>query len=137
MYIYYKSNLHKQRATLFFQSGQLDSAYHYQEIFHQSSLGKTNLETALPLDLIVVELLSNSLKHAFHHQSDGTIKISIDRNNELKKYPLRYSDNGSGFDFNPSSQNGLGLEIIKGLIDQLNGEYKISQGKGFDMTIYF
>jgi two-component sensor histidine kinase len=107
------------------------------KIFNQTSLGKTNIETAMPLGLIIVELISNSLKHAFHHQSEGVIKIFLTWNQELKKHQLNYTDNGSGFDFKPTEKKGLGVEIIEGLIDQINGNYIINGNNGFSIIIYF
>jgi two-component sensor histidine kinase len=107
------------------------------KIFNQTSLGKTNIETAMPLGLIIVELISNSLKHAFHHQSEGVIKIFLTWNQELKKHQLNYTDNGSGFDFKPTEKKGLGVEIIEGLIDQINGNYIINGNNGFSIIVYF
>jgi|GEM_PF-699423 len=94
-----------------------------------------SIEKALPLGLIIVELVSNSMKHAFKKRSIGIINISITK--VETKYKLYYSDNGSGFDFNATSEKGLGQEIIKGLIDQLDGTTETKSNNGFELTIYF
>jgi anti-sigma regulatory factor (Ser/Thr protein kinase) len=88
-----------------------------------------SIEKALPLGLIVVELVSNSMKHAFKSRSIGIITISIKKNNDAQKNILYYSDNGGGFNFNTTTAKGLGIEIIKGLIDQLDGTVETKQVK--------
>ncbi len=97
------------------------------------------IDTAIPLGQIIVELMSNSLKHAFKNQPQGVIKIDTDFNTALQKTVLTYSDNGTGFDFAHVKTNGLGLEIIKGLTGQINGRLQTSdkQTKGFELSIYF
>jgi len=94
-----------------------------------------SIERALPLGLIIVELVSNSMKHAFHKRSIGIINIAITKEQDSLK--LYYADNGSGFDFNTTSKKGLGQEIIKGLIDQLDGTTETKNNNGFELIIYF
>lgn len=101
------------------------------------SIEKVNLDAALPLGLIIVELISNSIKHAFQTKVDGLIEISLWTEKLTGKKILNYTDNGKGFNFHMTDSNGLGLEIIKGLIDQLNGEASINPGDGFQIAISF
>lgn len=96
---------------------------------------KTSIEKALPLGLIIVELVSNSMKHAFKKRSIGVIKIEISRQQFTNK--LYYADSGKGFDFDKTTNDGLGLEIIKGLIDQLEGTIETKNDNGFELNIYF
>mgnify|MGYP006164331161 CR=1 FL=1 len=94
------------------------------------------IEKALPLGLIITELVSNSMKHAFKKRSIGIINIGIRRT--ATRNQLYYADNGSGFDFHTNAQSGLGLEIIKGLIDQLDGTVETTNNNnGFELLIYF
>ncbi|WP_160110603.1 sensor histidine kinase [Aequorivita lipolytica] len=95
------------------------------------------IENALPTGLIIVELLSNSIKHAFKDRAVGIITIAITKDESTQKTQLYYADNGNGFDFNTTSKKGLGLEIIVGLIDQLNGEIDSKNNAGFEITISF
>ena len=106
-------------------------------IITHCNIEKVNLETALPLGLIVVELISNSIKHAFQTKVDGLIEISLWTEKLSGKKILNYTDNGKGFNFHMTDSNGLGLEIIKGLIDQLNGEAEVNHGDGFQLSISF
>jgi len=94
-----------------------------------------SIEKALPIGLILTELISNSMKHAFKKRSIGIINIEITKEQNTNK--LYYSDNGSGFDFNQPSEKGLGQEIIKGLIDQLDGSIETKSDNGFDLTVFF
>lgn len=94
-----------------------------------------SIEKALPLGLIIVELVSNSMKHAFKKQNIGIINIEITKDQNI--HELYYSDNGIGFDFNKVSEKGLGQEIIKGLIDQLDGNTNTKNNNGFELTICF
>lgn len=96
-----------------------------------------SIEKALPIGLIIVELVSNSMKHAFNKQNIGIINIEITKDKNTQIHRLYYSDNGSGFDFNAISEKGLGMEIVKGLIDQLDATVETSQNIGFELTLYF
>lgn len=94
-----------------------------------------SIEKALPIGLIITELISNSMKHAFNKQQSGAINLEI--TNEGTIYKLAYSDNGCGFDFHQVNEKGLGQEIIKGLIDQLNGVIESKKENGFQLMIHF
>jgi two-component sensor histidine kinase len=96
---------------------------------------KMSIEKALPLGLIIVELVSNSMKHAFKKHHIGRIDIVITKDENINK--LYYADNGIGFDFHKPSEKGLGQEIIKGLIDQLNGKVESNSNNGFELNVYF
>src|SRR5690606_39116183 len=94
-----------------------------------------SIAKALPIGLIIVELVSNSMKHAFHNRNIGVISIEITKTST--GYCLYYTDNGDGFDFNKVAQKGLGQEIIKGLIDQLDGAIETQNNNGFELKVYF
>ncbi|MDD3004893.1 histidine kinase dimerization/phosphoacceptor domain -containing protein [Flavobacterium sp.] len=97
-------------------------------------LENISIDKALPLGLITVELISNSIKHAFKNKKIGLIRIEITKDKTTKLY---YADNGIGFDFNKISEIGLGQEIIKGLIDQLDGKIETDSSNGFELTVEF
>ena len=94
-----------------------------------------SIEKALPIGLIITELVSNSMKHAFKKRNIGIINIEITKNEIGNK--LYYADNGDGYDNNKVNEKGLGQEIIKGLIDQLDGITEIKENNGFELMLYF
>lgn len=96
---------------------------------------KINLETALPLGIILNELICNSLLHAFPPgRKDNTISITIIRS-EKNTYKLYYEDNGIGFSY--KSKNGLGLKIIELLSNQMNANYFFDSGNGIKFNLIF
>ena len=83
-----------------------------------------NLITAVPLGLIINELVTNALKHAFPENKKGIISITI-RNKKTNQFELIVEDNGIGFKNNTTQTKSFGLELINLLASQLNGMVKI------------
>ncbi|MBB3839694.1 two-component sensor histidine kinase [Runella defluvii] len=106
-------------------------------LFVTCDIETLSITKALPLGLIIVELVSNSMKHAFKNQPNGIINIEIAQDKNSKKNCLHYIDNGIGFDFKNIQTKGLGVEITKGLIDQLNGTVETQLKKGFELKMCF
>jgi PAS domain S-box-containing protein len=94
-----------------------------------------NIDTALPMGLIVNELVSNSIKHAFP-EGAGNINVSLVRDKE--QYILDVSDNGAGLpkDIDPFNSNSLGLKLVNSLSIQLEGDLEVErEGKtSFKLT---
>jgi PAS domain S-box-containing protein len=96
------------------------------------------MDFAIPCALIVSELVTNSLKHAFEDERRG--KISIIMGQEAGSlYRLLVSDNGKGFASPIDLENAdtLGLQLVNVFIGQLNGEVKTSGDNGFSIEIVF
>jgi len=95
-----------------------------------------NISKAVPCSLIINELISNSLKHAFPENRKGTISIDFTLNNGV--YRLMYNDDGIGMVDSGLSQEPktLGLELIRGLVRQLSGSVQIDRNRGtrYDIT---
>lgn len=99
-----------------------------------------DIDRAVPCGLIINELVSNSLKHAWKGRSGtGTISISFKRNNEGKDYCFSIGDDGVGVpaDFDIDSATSMGLEIVRILTQQLDGTIKLRNDKGTTFTIEF
>ena len=79
------------------------------------------LETALPLGLIINELITNSYKHAFTDEIEGTINITIEDLLE-NEYKLLYNDTGIPFVNKTNQPEKFGIELVQLLIKQLKGE---------------
>lgn len=79
------------------------------------------IETMIPLGLIINEIVNNSLKYAFKGRKEGTIFLRISRGEEFRSFKMFIGDDGVGID-RSEYKNGLGSELIKTFVDQLNGE---------------
>lgn len=96
-----------------------------------------NIETAIPLGLIISELVSNSLKYAF--PNDKSREISINLKNEGKEHNLIISDNGIGIseEIDFTTESSLGLRLVYSLVNQLDGKIKLDRSNGTKYTIIF
>ncbi|MCG2828208.1 sensor histidine kinase [Methanothermobacter sp. K4] len=94
-----------------------------------------DIETAVPLGLILNELVSNSLRHAF--DDGGTIRVSLE--DTSNGFLLRVSDNGRGLPdgFSLEEDAGLGLAIVLGLVRQLEGTLTFESREGTSFLIEF
>lgn len=96
------------------------------------------IDTALPLGIIVNELVSNSLKHAFRKEAHGEIKIQLFEQADGNLYNLVVRDNGGGCEEErPESASGLGLTLVQQLAIQLDGTVSFDTQNGFSTTIQF
>ncbi len=96
-----------------------------------------DLDTAIPLGLIVNELVTNSYKHAFKKMDSGIIAISFRKNETDNVYTLSVHDNGAGFDPKKTKSNSLGMELIQMLADQLDGTMVFTNDNGTLAEISF
>lgn len=96
-----------------------------------------NIETAVPCGLIISELVSNSLKHAFSPEQKGIIRISLHSQNNT--FTLTISDNGIGFpdDLDFKNTNSLGLQLVNNLINQIDGNIQLNKTHGTEFIITF
>ena len=108
-----------------------------------------DMDIAVPLGMVVNELITNSLKYAFPDRETGEVQIKLFGNRlsedkeelagKIAGYTLIVSDNGVGIpqkiDFeNPDT---LGLQLVNILVDQLDGEIEIKRDKGAEFEIRF
>lgn len=101
-----------------------------------------NIETAIPCGLIISELISNSLKHAFHDEMKGKVIVSLQSCHDEgynNKYVLIVSDTGNGFpeDINFRNTESLGLQLVGSLVNQINGEITLDKSNGTAFKIIF
>jgi two-component sensor histidine kinase len=90
------------------------------------------LDTAIPFGLILNELITNSIKHAFPDGRHGRIEIVM-RNEGESRVSLEYGDDGvgvpEGFDFR--GRKSLGLQLIFRIVEsQMKGALTITSGGG-------
>jgi PAS domain S-box-containing protein len=97
-----------------------------------------NLDTSIPCGLIVNEIVSNSLKYAFHGRSEGRIVIEFSKQSK-EKLKLIIRDDGIGLPENLDVENAesLGLQLVTTLITQIGGELEIVVSNGTSFNILF
>lgn len=91
-----------------------------------------DVDTAVPIGLIVNELVTNAIKYAFPDQRQGTIQLSLKQNgNDLH---IQVADDGVGIalvDGKPTvSRTSFGLELVTALVQKLNGQLYFFNGMG-------
>ncbi len=92
-----------------------------------------DVESAVPIGLIVNELVSNSFKHAFVDIEEPTIEIILKEENN--KLFLSVSDNGIGFNATLDSEKGFGLKLIDAFAHRLGATIEADTKQGFRTTI--
>lgn len=122
-----------------------------QELFHVYNLSdqvvlkldiadlSVGLDTAIPLGIVLNELLTNAIKHGFQADGSGTIEVSL-RPAAAPFFELRISNNGvplpDEIDFGKTET--LGLQLVKMLVeDQMNGTVAIKRNGGTTFIIQF
>ena len=96
------------------------------------------IEMALPLGLIVNELITNAYKYAFPDNQTGVIKVGLYPENE-KKFRISICDNGVGLpsDFSSSSTKSMGSQIVGILVEQTEAILEVSNNGGACFRILF
>ena len=129
------NNLYRQK-----QLNQIEFSKYLNELVPDIVLshhnGKTTVETkieseeltlpidkAIPLGIMINEIIVNSLKYAFHEVKEGVIHIKF--RIVAEGVELIISDNGKGFDTNLKGES-LGLELIESLSDQIDANMTLS-----------
>lgn len=98
-----------------------------------------DIDTAIPIGLIINELVTNAAKHAFTNKDFGNIKVVLV---ELRdnRYKLIVQDDGIGIDpdIDYSKLKSLGFRLVNTLgVKQLNGDLKVESDYGSKMTLLF
>lgn len=95
------------------------------------------MDTAIPLGMIINELVSNSLKHGFPHTSEGNVSVTLGL--EGNEFILEISDDGIGFpeNINFRQTSSLGLQLVTTLVEQINGTIELERKEGTSFKIRF
>ncbi|MGB9938144.1 MAG: PAS domain S-box protein [Methanobacterium sp.] len=95
-----------------------------------------NIETAIPCGLIINELVTNSIKHAFPHNKG---LITVEFTHESYNLKLIIRDNGIGIpdQLINGNSNTLGLRLVKTLADQLDAKLEINNSNGTTFIFIF
>ena len=93
---------------------------------------------AVPMGLIVNEAINNTVKYAFPKNTKGEVNVSF-KNTGQDLYQLIISDNGIGLpkDFDIDETESLGMNLMRGLADQLDGTFSLENKNGLMIMVTF
>jgi two-component sensor histidine kinase len=116
-----------------------ESFNEHENIEMDVSIDNINLDVAqaLPLGLITNEAVTNAIKYAFPGNNKGVLKIIL-----IEKFDniisLIIEDNGIGFPLDQYKvQNSLGIKLMRGLADQVQGHFDLQSSSGTSITVKF
>ena len=112
-------------STIFQATGLAPSAVALDLQVETSSLA---IDKAIPCALILNELITNALKHAFRGERGGVIHVALRRDSDAD-LTLSVTDDGVGMpiDFDIEKSNTLGMQLVSTLVEQLEGRLEISR----------
>ncbi len=98
-----------------------------------------DVHQAVPCGLIINELVSNCLKHAFPDGRAGEVRVEVQPVDDGPALRLRVADNGVGLpaDFELRQMRSLGLQLVSDLIGQIQGRLEIGRGPGTMFEVVF
>jgi two-component sensor histidine kinase len=103
-------------------------------IMCDSAEGEISNDTAVPLALILNELLTNAAKHGIAG-GRGTIRVALAR--EPDGFVLTVEDDGPGFDLQAVRGRSSGLRLIEGLSRQIRGQFDVNRTPATRCTLRF
>jgi len=141
--IYLKENFHSINLKSYFESLVREVSKSFSnnktDITLKTEISEINLsiDNAVPIGLIVNELVSNSCKYAFTHHGEGQIYVRINKENSKVKILIR--DNGVGLpdDYEEESSVSFGTTLINLLVEQMEGTIKHYNDNGAVFEIDF
>jgi len=112
-------------------TSRIELAIHMEEL-------RLSMDTAVPLGLVVNELLSNCLKYAFPNGRKGTVKIQLSKC-QGRPCCLTVADNGVGLpaDVTLWSSKSLGLRLVKMLAEQMDAHVEVNGRRGTKVKLVF
>jgi PAS domain S-box-containing protein len=93
------------------------------------------IETAMPLALILNELLTNAAKYGANGSGRSLIRVGLTCQDD--SFVLFVEDGGPGFDFNAVRSRSSGLQLVEGLARQLRGKFDVTTGQSTRCVIQF
>jgi two-component sensor histidine kinase len=88
-----------------------------------------DVDTAVPIGLIINELVSNSLKYAFPGEQTGLICVTLQETRKKELF-LKVSDNGIGYQIEAIPPNSFGHRLIRAFSDRLKAQYRFDGEHG-------
>jgi len=96
------------------------------------------LNKAIPFGMLVNEIITNVLKHAFPGKKKGNLSVKLYKD-EKRKIHLIFNDNGIGIpeEIDIENPSTLGMQLIRDLTQQLDGEIQIKSNGGTQIKVIF
>ncbi|WP_395065412.1 histidine kinase dimerization/phosphoacceptor domain -containing protein [Flavobacterium sp.] len=94
-----------------------------------------DIQTAVPVGLIINELITNAYKHAFVNREKGIITLIL--THVENTFLLIIKDNGIGIGSNTTTEKSLGMELVKQLVGQIGGNINVQNHTGLEYQIQF
>lgn len=142
--LYQNENLAKINIKEYFEDlvETIHQSFHSKakSISYRLNIADANLDvdTAVPLGLIINELVTNAFKYAFNKTKEGELCINLNKEEE-HSYSLIVKDNGPGLPENltMNETESLGLKLVNILVRQLEGTIDVKSNNGAEFTIHF
>jgi len=95
-----------------------------------------DIDTVVPLGLIVNELITNALKYAYKDQDNYALSVSV-KELEVGKLSVTVADNGPGLPFDelPNETSSLGTQLIRSFVEKLDADISIDNSKGTKISL--
>jgi two-component sensor histidine kinase/PAS domain-containing protein len=98
---------------------------------------RLDVDRAMPCGLIVNELVSNALKHAFPDGRSGQLVVHVTREGSLCRLSVKDDGVGLPADLQPDDPTKLGLQLVRMLVEQLHGILEVRSADGAEFRITF
>lgn len=99
---------------------------------------KLDLSVAMPLGLIINELVTNSIKYAFPNGENGIISIDLFKDDDEDLYVLEIADDGVGCNIDDlNNSKGIGTVLVDSLVQQIEGKLESYINEGMTKIIKF
>jgi PAS domain S-box-containing protein len=105
------------------------------KIVCEAASGELSNDIAMPLALILNELLINAVKHGCDRRGESTIRVGLTR--EADSIVLYVEDDGPGFDLESVRDRSSGLRLVQGLARQLRGRFDVTRTPVNRCTVRF
>src|SRR5262249_23463484 len=93
------------------------------QVVSEGDPGELSNDMAMPLALIINELMTNAVKHGLNGKDHGTIRVGMKRDGN--RYVLSVEDEGPGFDLSAVRRRASGLRLVEGRAGQVGGTFEV------------
>ena len=94
-----------------------------------------SLDKAIPCGLILNELITNALKHAFPNERRGIIRVQMRSASGMLE--LQVGDDGVGMNSDTARSDSLGMQLVQTLVEQLDGQLEVLHDAGTTFRLRF